>query len=363
MAFDFKNILSSLKGSVKTEGKRDIVGIDIGSSSIKVVEIEQADSFIQLKTYGELQLGPYAKAPLGSAVALPVEARTEAIVDILRESNTVSTQGVMTLPIANSFVTTISLVAQAEEDIGPRVQVEARKHVPVPLNDVELEWAEVEPLQNTPKSVREVLLAVIQKSVVAESKKILTSINMTSQQPEIELFSALRAATKESDTSLAVLDLGAKTSKLYISEGGFLRRIHRVQTGGATATERIAKELAVSFEEAENLKRNARPDSEHFEDIKKAMVLTYEKPMQEFRRVIDQYEIRSGGPLSRIVIMGGGASFYDLTSFVNYALDKQTVKTNPFTKVSYPAFMEDTLIQIAPTFAVALGAALRPFEQ
>ena len=363
MAFTLKNILSSFQGVTATEKKRDIVGIDIGTSSVKVVEIEQFETTIRLKTYGELQLGPYVSAPLGSAVRLPVEARTKAIVDILRESNVESKQGVMTLPLADSFVTTISLVAQEREDIGPRVHVEARKHIPVPLSEVELEWVEVEPLANTPKSVREVLLAVIQKSAIAESKSILSSISMTSQQPEIELFSALRAATKETDTSVAVIDLGAQTSKLYISEGGFLRRIHRVRVGGASATDRIASSLAVSFEEAENQKRNARPDTQYFADIKKVMVATYEKPMQEFKRVIDQYEIRSGTALSRIVIMGGGVSFYDFSSFVSYALDRKVEKANPFTKIAYPAFMEDALTEIAPVFGVALGAALRPFEQ
>lgn len=362
MAFSLANVLSAFS-STKTKRPNQVVGIDYGSSSVKVVEVKEDNDVIMLSTYGELQLGPYEQAEMGRVTDLPLPAHTEAIVDVLRESNVKAKDGVMTLPLSDSFVTVISLTAPENEDIAPRVHVEARKHIPVPMADVSLEWTEVEPIENTPSTVREVLLAAIQTTALQDVRSILETLKMASQQPEIELFSSLRAISKDEDDTIVVIDLGAQTSKLYIAQGGYLRRIHRVRAGGQQVTSQLAQTLNVSFEEAENMKRNFTPGSAQAGQIQKIATTMFERPLQEFKRVINQHEIRSGKPVSRIVLSGGAATFFEFEKYASYELDRQVSIANPFTKVAYPAFMEDTLTQIAPVFAVALGAALRPFEQ
>lgn len=362
MAFDFKTIFSSLK-KVSNEPPSKVVGIDFGSSSVKVVEVQSHEGVIALTTYGELQLGPYGDLGMGSSVKLPLQKKIEAIVDVMRESGITAKDGVFTLQLAESFVTVISLSAKENEDISPRVHVEARKYIPVPINDVALEWTELESAEGEKALVREVLLAAIQNETLGEAKSVLASLGMTSQPSEIEIFSTLRAINKEQDTSLAIIDLGASMSKLYISELGSLRRIHRVQAGGAYATKAIGEQLGVSFEDAENLKRNYTKESVNASLIKKTVESSFERTFQEFKRVINQHELRTGSPVARIVLTGGSACFPESTSYASYIFDREVEITNPFAKVAYPAFMEDTLKQIAPTFTVALGAALRPFEQ
>lgn len=363
MAFSLNKLFSSLKTAKapSTNGLTS-VGIDIGSSSVKIVEVIDENEKLRLGTYGELQLGPYADAPLGSNVALPVDKRTEAIVDVLREANSKASTAVLTLQLSQSFVTSLFLKAQAKENISPRVPVEARKVIPVPLSDVALEWVDVPPFKNTSEGTREVLVAAIQKNALDETKEIITSLQKSQVAPEAEVFSAMRGIAKEEDEVLAIIDFGAKNNKLYIVEAGYLRRIHRVQAGGVLATERIADLLQVSFDEAENIKRNFEPHTAQAADIKKAVLSTYERSMQEFKRAMDQYELRSGSPITRIVVTGGAVLFPEFGAYVNYTLEKPTEIANAFDKVSYPAFMEDTIKEISPTFTVALGAALRSFE-
>ncbi len=361
MALNFKKFFSSLAPKTLVTPKH-VVGIDFGSSSVKVVELIQREDVVTLKTYGELQLGPYAGQDLGSMTRLEAPKKMEALVDVLRESKVTATAGVMTLQLSTSFVTVFSVHAKPDEDIGPRVNVEARKYIPVPMTDVSMDWSELPPLAEVTKSVREVLVVAVQNDAYTDTKNLLHAINMDSQPTEIEIFSTLRSTATAEDTSVAVIDLGAQTSKLYISHNGMVRKIHRVFIGGAQATERIATVLNVSFEEAENHKRNYTDTDEHAVQIKKEVVGTFERPLQEFKRVLNQYELRSGAPVSRIVITGGSASFGDMQTYVNYMLDRTVERSNPFNKVAYPAFMEDMLEDIAPTFTVALGAALRPFE-
>ncbi len=364
MAFNFKKVFSSLKGTPTAPSR--VVGIDFGSSSVKVVELEQREGVLALTTYGELQLGPYADTDMGKAVNLEPEKRVEALVDVLRESNVTAKAAVMALPLASSFVTIIKLNAQKGEDISPRVRVEARKHIPVPIGDVTLDWIElannIETKKDNESVDHDILVAAIQNESLAATKKLMTAVNFGSQPNEIELFSSIRAITKSTDDAVAIIDIGSGTSKMYIAKDGLLRQLHRVGVGGTNATKQVATLLGVSFTEAEELKRNYNPSSPQAADIKKAFVTSFEKTFQEFKRLLDQYEQESGVTITRTVLCGGSSTFVDMPQFASYMLDRQVVRANPFTKVAYPAFMEDTLKEIAPTFTVALGCALRAFE-
>lgn len=361
MAFSFNDLFSTFSKKRSSSGAT-VVGIDVGSASVKIVEVTDEDQTLRLTTYGELQLGPYNKMALGESVTLPVAQRTEAIVDVLRESNSKATAAVLTLQLSQSFVTSVNISANEQEDISARVPVEARKVIPVPLSDVALEWVEVPSLKNTPESVREVLIAAIQKTALDETNQMIKSLQKRSSTPEIEVFSAMRALSGAEGEVLAIIDCGARTNKLYLIEEGYLRRIHRVQAGGSLATKRVADLLSLEFSEAENIKRNFVLGSDQGADIKKAVLSTYERSMQEFKRALSQYELRSGSKVGRIVLTGGAVSFPDFHAFVSYTLDRPVEIADPFSKISYPAFMEDTIKEIGPTFTVALGGALRNFE-
>lgn len=357
--FNFSSLFST--GTKKTIPD-SVVGIDFGSASIKVVELERRDDIIALRTYGELQLAPYVTKELGEVVELTQEKKTAALTDVLREAGVEASAGILSLPLNASFVTVMSLTAKEDENIEPRVRVEARKYIPIPLTDVTLDWTELTPLDKDPKTVREVLIAAVQNDAYGQMTTLMQSINKVSQPSEIELFSSLRSLSSATDTSIAVIDLGAQTSKMYIAQDAMLRKIHRVRMGGAQATKRIMELVSVSFTEAENMKRNFTETSKHHDDVKKAVVSTFERPLQEFRRVLAQHEMRLGSPVDKIVITGGAAVFPEMLPFTSYMFDRAVERANPFVNVAYPAFMEDRLIEIGPIFTVALGAALRPYQ-
>lgn len=362
MSFSLKSFFATKSSALKTP--KSAVGIDFGSTSVKVVEIEQREAALALKTYGELQLGPYGKKDMGATVSLEAKQKTEVLVDVLRESGASTEAGVMALPLSSSFVTVISFAANAkmDEDLSGRVRVEARKYIPVPLSDVTLDWSELPPLGQESETIREVLVAAIQNEPLNQMNDLSSQVLKGSRVSEIELFSALRPIIRTGDSSLAIIDLGGSTSKLYIIQDGLLRKLHRVPTGGMMATERVAELLSVPFSQAENIKRNYDPASESADEIKKSVTSTFERPFQEFKRALGQHEARIGQPFDRVVITGGSIQFPDLPDFAKYVLDRPVERAAPFNRIAYPAFMEDFLTEIGPVFTVALGAALRKFE-
>lgn len=356
----FSNLFSSLSG--KTSNKNRVVGLDLGSSSIKVVEVENRSNVLTLTTYGEIQLGPYADKSIGEALTLDAKREQQALIDILRESAVKANSGVFAMPLSSSFVTTIHFEADPKEDLGPRVRVESRKYIPVPINEVTLDWAEISDGSSKNKQGRDVLVAAIQNSALARFKTLMQFVNLKEPLTEIECFSTIRSTFDKEEKRMAIIDVGALSTKLFIAKDGLLQRMHRIRAGGTLATNRIADTLDCTFSEAEELKRSLSRDHMDYVDVVRAHHSVYERPFLEYKQVIREYEEMTGGKVGTIFLAGSGSLFPGFKQMVADTLQCEVRFLNPFTKVSYPAFMEDMVAELGPTFHVALGAALRAFE-
>lgn len=340
------------------------VGIDVGSSSIKVVEVEEKNNVLKLLTYGELQLGPYGGKELGQAIQLEPNLEQEALVDVIRESAVTGKGAVLAMPLSASFVTNVSLEAEDDVDLAPMVRVEARKVIPASLSEVTLDWAEVEsPKQSKAAGHRrDVLIAAIQNAALDRFKVLMQFAGFTKPPTEIECFSSIRSVFDSDQLNTAVIDLGARSSKLYIARDALLMRMHRVRAGGAIATDSIAKSLEMNFAEAEERKLTVLPDDKDFADIKRAHDVTYERAFREFRQVLREYEQKTGITIDVVYLAGGGSLFPGMAATLKDALNKDVELSNPFARVAHPAFLTDTLQEIGPSFVVSLGAALRNYE-
>lgn len=361
MGFSLKKIFQGAS-KVAKDPISTTVGIDIGSASVKVIEIEETPETIMLRTYGELQLGPYDAKSLGEIVDLEKAKRVESVTDVMRESGVSGRRGALAMPLSSSFLTVIPVTVTPQEDLSARISVEARKYVPLSLNDVTLDWTELPSAGESKTKIKEILLAAIENKALTDHRELLASIGMTGETAEIEAFSLIRSLWRQKDTTLAVIDFGARSAKLYIVRGGMLERLHRTGVGGREITQLVSEQLKISFEEAEGKKRSYDRQTEEGAAIFKVMTSVIDRPLAEFGRMIEQYEARSGQQIGRVVISGGvSASPYAL-EYIKDRFARPVELANPFLKVAYPAFMEDTLKLIGPSFGVAMGAALRNFQ-
>lgn len=356
------SVLTNLFSSVIKKRETRAVGIDIGSSSIKVVELEDRRGVLTLMTYGELQLGPYVGDPLGQSVVLEASQEQTALVDVIRESAVKAKSAVFAMPLSASFVTNAVITARKDADIEPMVRLEARKVIPASLSELTLDYAELEPVTSgTGEVPREVLIAAIKNDALKRFKVLMQFAGLTEPLNEIECFSTIRALFTDTEPNLAIIDIGAVSSKLYLAKNGQLMRMHRIRAGGALATKRIMQVLDVSFEEAELAKRDIANHAQAA-DIKRAYQTSLERAFVEFAQVIQEYERTSGITIPHVYLSGGGALFSGVTQQLASTLERPVLAANPFARVAYPAFMEDALKELGPSFTVALGAALRQYE-
>ena len=359
MAFNLSAITSMFKKDVGKQAGRTVLGVDVGSSSIKIVQLRDNKGTATLDTYGELQLGPYGNVDIGRSTSLQTTKLIEALVDIIRESSATSKDAALAISYNASFSTIVPIPTKDQSQIDAIVPVEARKYIPLPLNDVLLDWF---PVSATSDDVStKVLLAAIHKDSLEKYQSMLKGAGLKEHLSEIEIFSVIRSCVEQSDNTVIVIDLGATSTKLYVAERGIAGKTHSLRMNGADLTQAVANTTGLGFKEAETLKRQAGL-TESEENVRNAMVQILEKALREIDIVTTRYAKDEGVEIHKVVLTGGGALLKGLPAYVKEKVGKEVVLADPFSKVAYPAFLEDTLMEAGPTFAVSLGVALRAIK-
>jgi len=382
MAFslDLKGLLASL--TKLTKGKTgSVVGIDIGSSSIKIVQLKVARGTPILETYGEIALGPYAKMPIGKAVKLQPEKITEAVQDLIREANVTAKQGGLSIPFSSSLITVLNLPKVPPEQLKQIVPIEARKYIPMAVSEVALDWFVIpkddvqgefdrvnaaDPIQ---AKGEEVLLVAIHNAILRSYQTLAAACGIATEFFEIEIFSGVRSSIAHGLAPALFVDIGASTTKIYVVEKGIVRFTHLVTAGGQQMTETLSISMQWDFEKAERVKRErglidaSAYSADENQKIKEAMLSTLTRIFSEINRVLLNYGQRYNKNIAHVCLAGGGASLPGLAEIAKTALSVEVEIANPFAKIEAPAFMSNVLNEIGPGFAVAVGVALRALKR
>lgn len=365
----------NLNGLFAFLNKKDksVMGIDIGSSAIKIVQLKKRKGRAVLETYGALSLGPYGGVEVGRATNLPTDKVNEALADLLKEAKTTTKSCGISVPLSSSFVTFIKMPALDEKQLAQMIPIEARKYIPVPINEVLLDWWVVPKEENVlganspkkddktaPKEDMEVLVVVIHNEAIQKYTEIVQKNQLQSSFYEIEIFSTIRAALDHSVQSQMIVDMGAGTTKLYIIDKGILRYSHTINRGSQDITLAISNAMGIPVPEAENLKRlHGLVGGPEFKELAEIISLTLDYIFYESNRVLLNFQKKYNKTVNKVVLTGGGALLKGFKELASSGFQTDTTLGDPFAKVETPAFLEEVLKQAGPEFAVAVGIALR----
>ncbi|HEY4493079.1 MAG TPA: pilus assembly protein PilM [Candidatus Paceibacterota bacterium] len=349
------------------QDNQSVLGIDIGSSSAKVVQLKKKKGRAILETYGELSLGPYADLAIGQAVTLSTDKTALALKDLFREASVTGKIAAISLPLRSSLLKVIELPAYKEEQINHMVPIEARKYIPVPISEVTLDWWAIPKKdfqgpdeENTSSAIptghTEVLLVAIHKAAVKKFQDITTAMNLDSRTFEIETFSSMRSVLARDISAMALLDVGAGTSKLTIVDYGVVRVSHVINKGAQDLTMAISNAGSIPFADAEKLKRKEGLGSGNAGSILDFIFF-------EANTVIEEYQKKYARLVSKVICTGGGAVMKNFVTLAQKHFQAEVTLGEPFDKVEAPAFLSDILKQAGPEFAVALGLALHELEE
>lgn len=384
-----------------TAPRGSVIGVDIGSAYLKIVQLRRKGGKAVLETYGSLALGPYAGMDIGRATRLPADKLSEALRDILREAHATSTRAAFAIPFSSSLVSTMTMRVLDMKQLPTVVSIEARKYVPVPISEVNLDWwvipeeplaregaggftpqsasasphaSPAEDFSTTPSGERltagdpdapknmKILIAAIHNEALSRYQEIVKGSGLLSGFFEIELFSTIRALLPQDLGAHAVLDLGAGETKLYIIDRGLVRLSHIISHGGQDITLALSQSLGLSVEEAEKKKR--RDGVEGMEGTEQAPVSALLNVIfSETSRTLSSFERKFGRKIQDVLLSGGGANLRGLDRLAEQNLSVPVRRADPFKQVEAPAFLEEVLQNIGPELSVAVGIAFRELQE
>ncbi|MFZ1075742.1 MAG: type IV pilus assembly protein PilM [Minisyncoccia bacterium] len=365
----------SFLGNLFKEKEKSVLGVDIGSSSLKVVQLRKERGKAVLETYGELALGPYGGFEVGQATNLTTEQVTETLKDLLRESKVTTTSCGVSIPFARSLLTLVTLPYRKDpKEQKTVIELEARKYIPVPVSEVQLDWFVVpnaEPAQfsqdaTVPKSAVqkpetvEVLLVAVHNDELGLLQSVVSGSGLSASFFEIEIFSTIRAVVEDPIKPVIVIDVGAASTKTYVVEHGVVALSHAISVGSQDITHAISVSKNVSIVQAEALKkREGMAGSDEIESFE----LVFSRIFSEVRRVLIQYETAHKKSVTSIIFTGGGGVTKELGVYAKNTFSIDVHVADPFSKTEAPAFMRPVLQEIGPEFAVAVGLALRKLDE
>ena len=364
------------------------LGIDIGSSAIKIVQLKKKNGQAVLETYGELALGPYTGLSVGQAVVLAPDKLAQALIDLMKEKevNITTKKCGISIPFTSSLMSVIEMPDVSTKQLAVMVPLEARKYIPVPVSEVMLDWSVIPKSEMQEEDSSEyattaerattdqgtgtrtalpkvnVLIVAIHNETIVRYQDIVVKSALEAGFFEIEIFSTMRAVLDETLRPVMIMDMGAASTKLYVIERGVIRSSHTINRGSQDITLTISKSLGLSMERAEVMKRQVGVTGEN-KNLTDVVILTLDYIFAEVNNVLLSFEKKYNKTISKVILVGGGAILKGLADLAKNNFKTDVVLADPFSKVNAPTFLENILKETGPEFAVAIGLALRKLAE
>ena len=345
---------------------KKFLGIDIGTSAIKIVELSSFAGKIKLENYGEMAARVLYQEPFRtfekSTLLLSAQDIPRVIKEILEEANIKTKESIFSIPDFATLFTTFELPPMTAEELPQAVSAEARKQVPVPLGEVTLDWQLIEGRVSDKKDTKlKILLVAVPNEVISQYQQIAELSDLKLLSLEAEVFGLMRSLIEKKEKRvIGIIDIGARTTTCSIIEKRILKVSHSFDISGDDFTERIVKGLEMGEEMAENLKR--KYGILESKDMREILLPLIDIILRESEKIFRNFYLKEGKEIDKIILAGGTALLPGILEYFRNYFKKEIEIANPFLKIFFPPILEKTLKEMGPAYAIAIGAALRGFE-
>ncbi|MFA5027501.1 MAG: type IV pilus assembly protein PilM [Candidatus Methylomirabilota bacterium] len=343
-------------------GKKETVGLDIGASSIKAVQLKKARSGYELVKLG---IAPLHPDTIVDGVIMDSGTVISTIQQLFAENQIKPKDVVVAVSGHSVIVKKIKMQNMKREELLEAINIEAEQYVPYAIDDVNLDFQ----ILGTPEAdaaEMDVLLVAVKKDVINDYLSIISTAGLRTVVVDVDGFAlenAMELAYEpEPDQVVALVNLGAAVMNINILMGGMSEFTRDSPLGGNRYTESIQKMLGLTYEQAENLKLGEKVDEKTYDDALPAVEMVHAELAGEIRRSFDFFRSSShNDTIHRAILSGGSARLPGLIEYLTENLEVpfevanplRTIKADP--KKFDPEYLEVT----APQLAVSVGLALR----
>ncbi len=337
------------------------LGVDIGSTSIKIVELKQENNKIKLVTYGFSEKSATSLSENHGDTAY-IAGLINRICD---ESGAASNSAISALPTFSVFSSVLNLTNVSKKDIPAAVHWEAKKVIPLPLDDMILDWKQIEdekPVKGA-NNIR-VLLTGAPRTLVKKYIDIFKQAQISLLSLETETFSLIRSLLGNDKSTIMIVELGASTTDVTIVDRSIPILNRSIDVGGIAITKAISRQAGIDFERAEQLKYDLGISAIEGGDseIPKTIAETIAPLVNEIKYAINLFQNKNNKQTEKIVLSGGSALLPNLVSYLAKILDMKVIIGDPWARIKYPEDLKPLLHEIGPRMSVAIGLAIRDMD-
>ena len=308
------------------------LGLDLGTTSFKLVELEKSRTGFLVTHIG------IAPNPLG---VVHVDSRdqrlrlAETIKKLVAQSKTKQNRVRINLAENQAFTRIISLPAMSDSELTSAMNWEAEEHIPVSLADVQIDWSVI---SRSPKggggAKMTVLLIAAKKQAVSQLIGLIAETGLELVGIETTLSAAVRALVKPADPATLLIHAGASSTDFAVSQAGDIRLVHSTAVAGTTLTRAVAADLGLAVPQAESYKRTYGLNNELLEGkVKNSLMAVFQSLLDEAKKVINSFESGSKGlKIARLLLSGGTALMPEIVAAAARSLNLSEVQlADPFT--------------------------------
>jgi len=351
----------------------NFLGIDIGTSAIRLVELSSWAGRKKLESYGEIPASVLYKKPYRNfkknTLLFSNDDIARAIQAVMEEAEIKAKRVAFSIPDFSTFFTNFELPEMTEKEIPQAVRAEARRHIPLPLGEVTLDWQIIpQPKQSQSKEIR-ILLVAVPNETINKYQVIAKKLDLEIIGLEAEVFGMTRSLVSEQERkAVALVDIGGRSTSCSIMYRGMLRRSHSFDASGGTLVERLAKSLAIKNKEAEEKikkfgvlgEKSGFPEAV---DVKESIKPVIELMTNEIGDTFESFHSKETVELKKVVLAGGVSLLPGLSNYFKKRFPEKNIKIgNPFQELYFPPVLNRHLREIGPSYSIAVGMALKGLE-
>lgn len=362
------------------------LGIDLGGSSIKLVELKDEGGRPQLVTYG------YIEKSTDIIKSNSVEAQKEIVMilkELIKKVKPTTMRTVTALPNFSVFSSIISLPTMSKKDLVSAVKWEAKKFVPMPIEEMILDWeilkSEEEKIEIKKETAGEkdkdkeaeskddlmkekkrgnirVLLTAAPRNLVTRYIDIFKQVSLQLVGLETEAFALERSLIGHDNATIMVVDIGSLATSIMIFSEGIPLVSRSIDVGGETITNTLVNTLNIDPARAEQFKKDfglSLAEREGTGQIPKAIEFVINSIVNEIRYVFNIYQNQKIKSIEKIILSGGSAYLLNLPSYLERIFDIKVFIGDPWARIIYPVELKPVLSELGSRFALSVGLAMR----
>ena len=343
---------------------KKFLGVDIGTSAIKIVELGRFGKRLTLENYGEISATVFYKKPFRtfekSTLSLATSDIAKAVKAILEETKIKTKKACFSIPDFCSFFTWFELPKMTEKELPEAIKYAARQRIPIPLSEVTLDWQIIEGKVGGPEKTNlKILLVTVPNEIINQYREIAEKCQLELQTLEAEVFGLTRSLVRNEKKVVALVDIGAQSTTVSVIDQKILKRSHSFDVSGNELTYTIAKSLGIDYNEAEELKKQHGLTVSQQNSVRDIVSPFIDLIVAEIEKISREFFQTESKTIEKIILAGGTVLLPGLEEYFKKGLQKEVAITNPFSDVFYPSILEETLRKMGPSYAIAIGMALK----